>query len=121
MPTIDAAEAASQLVEHYRQTNRGRYAIMQDTWGRFLRLCELADLMIVEQGGGEVHFSLDPSLSPNGTVLVETDDLIVQGGRNNPFFTILPSADIVQFSKSTSGMLLTRFAVRDLWVVGAYE
>ncbi|WP_196032331.1 hypothetical protein [Flavonifractor plautii] len=114
MPAANTEMAAREKICEFGKKNQN-LKVCRGAEERFLRLCELADVLGEEFGTEQIRVNIDNETS-DGVICVDTDDLVFEYGRSHPFYEYIKQSDFLHFSKTKSGMLRTCFGVRGLWV-----
>lgn len=115
MPKTSSVDLITNLISNYAKNNTSLF-IDKEVYHKLVHVCELVDLIAAEFYGEISSIETDPSL-PAIAIAVDVDDIILEHGRQNNFFSLGGNADRVKFSKAENEKLRIRFEIFNMWVV----
>lgn len=88
--------------------------INDSVYDRMYELAELADGIAIEFDAvdGGIYMDVD---SGESFYYVEVFDIVLQNGRNHPFYDAVKNADFLRFSSKKDNIII-KFGVNGLWV-----
>lgn len=104
-----------ELLEALCENIPSGFRVQKESATNFIVLSELADILLREFGTQKVTLDAASELN-DGTIFVDTDEVIFENGCSHPFFKYIKYADFLTFSKTSDGLLRVAFGVKDLVV-----
>ena len=91
------------------------YSVHKDAALKYIKLAELADILVEEFGSSKVTMDAASDLT-DGIIHFDTDEVIFEHGRSHPFYEYIKSSDFLSFSNAGNDQLRITFGVKDLVV-----
>lgn len=111
---IGCYDSVNEIVDEATNQFGKNYVLNEEKHGKLQEVCAAIDSFVEEIDCDFVDVTVDFNIK-RLVIDIGCDDMVLHGGRNNQFFSLIQMLDSFSFSKTKNGALCIALNVDNMW------